>query len=345
MLHQKAIDALEKHGTTAIYYSDLVRESAQHHVPKDELEQHVADRVQAHRSADGTPVDRFYEGFGWFRISKLRIPGGGVAGFATDITELKEMAVALQAAQHRAERASAAKSEYLANTSHELRTPLNAIIGASELLQLPQSLAQLSDKQRGYTAIIHDTAQHLSSLIGDLLDLSRIEAGIIDLEFEDVDVLDEVKRAINMLAFTACKQKVTLSVLPAEGQAVVRADRRKLFQIFTNLISNAVKYSPPETVTEIEIRKESDEVLVSVKDQGFGIAEEDIPIAMAPFGRARSAATRDIEGTGLGLPLTKHLVELHQGKLVLTSQVGAGTQVTVTLAQAGTRRCEAIYTI
>jgi signal transduction histidine kinase len=214
--------------------------------------------------------------------------------------------------------------------SHELRTPLNAIIGFADIIRAELLGAVGAPRYREYARDIGDSARHLLSIINDILDVSKIEAGKLELHEDAVDidvVIEDVLRLINERAETA---GVDLRRDRAETVPKLFADQRKIKQILLNLIANAVKFTMSGGSVTIGRHIGADGgIVVSVTDTGIGMAPEHIPIAMARFGQVDSSMTRRYSGTGLGLPLTIGLVELHQGKVTIESEVGRGTTVTV----------------
>jgi signal transduction histidine kinase len=240
------------------------------------------------------------------------------------------MAEDLGFARDQAEAANHAKSEFLASMSHELRTPLNAIIGFSEIIKGETFGPVGSDKYRDYASDIHESGYHLLALINDILDLSKVESGFAELQEEDVGIHEFVRSVTTMLAGRAEKGAVALELDVPDDVPALRIDRRRLKQILVNLLSNAIKFTPGGGTVTLKIwsRAESGYVF-QVIDTGIGIAVADIPRALAPFQQIDSGLNRKHEGTGLGLPLTNSLVEMHGGYLDLQSEVGAGTTVTV----------------
>ena len=233
-------------------------------------------------------------------------------------------------ARDQAELANRTKSEFLANMSHELRTPLNAILGFSELMG-NATLGPLGNpKYVEYTKDINDSGRHLLALINDILDLSKIEAGKLELDEEDIDVARAIRSCMVLVKERARNGGVKLLTDLPDGLPALHADERKLKQILVNLLSNAVKFTPAGGSVTVKAWFRPDSgFVIQVADTGVGIALDDIPKALTPFGQVDSRLDRKYEGTGLGLPLTKSLIEKHSGSLDLQSEVGAGTTVTV----------------
>jgi signal transduction histidine kinase len=225
--------------------------------------------------------------------------------------------------------ANRAKSEFLAAMSHELRTPLNAVIGFSELIENQTFGPVGNDKYREYAADIRGAGEHLLDLINDILDLAKIEAGNEELHEEEIDIEELLRSVLVLLRERAARQKVRLTPDIQEYLPLIRADLRKLKQILLNLLTNAVKFSNPDGEVTVKVCVSTDGFLVQVIDTGIGIAAEDIPKALSQFGQVDKDASHNQEGTGLGLPLTKALVELHGGSLDLQSRLKVGTTVSV----------------
>jgi PAS domain S-box-containing protein len=245
---------------------------------------------------------------------------------ARDITERKRAEEIMLAAKEQAELATRAKTEFLANMSHELRTPLNAIIGFSEIMTTGLLGPIGSDKYREYAHDIQSSGLHLLELINDILDLSKIEADKAELHEEIVDVARIITACSVLVKDRASTANVNLEEQIAEGLPTLRADERKLKQIVLNLLSNAVKFTEAGGFVTVRATLATDRRLViEVRDTGIGIAPEDIAAAMTPFGQLDGRLSRKYEGTGLGLPLTKSLVELHGGILEIESEMGKGT--------------------
>lgn len=220
------------------------------------------------------------------------------------------------------------KSAFLATMSHELRTPLNAIIGFSEVLQ-ERMFGELNDRQAAYLDDIHTSGRHLLALIDDVLDLSKVEAGRIDLELADVDVRDCLEMGLMMVGERARRGGVRLEcdVGPAVGP--VRADARRLRQVVFNLLANAVRFTPEGGLVRATARREGDELLIAVTDTGPGIAPDQQDLIFETF--RQGGDVRDVEGTGLGLPLSRALVELHGGRLWVESHPGEGSTFVLAL--------------
>jgi len=230
--------------------------------------------------------------------------------------------------------ASRHKSEFLANMSHELRTPLNAIIGFSEVLH-EKMFGELNDKQAEYVDDIHTSGRHLLSLINDILDLSKIEAGRMDLELADFPLAAAIDNALSLVKERAQRHGLALhcEVDPAIDR--IRADERKFKQVLLNLLSNAVKFTPEGGAVSVRAKKNGAWLEVAVSDTGAGIAPEDHAAVFEEFTQVGNDQARRAEGTGLGLPLTKRIVELHGGEMRLESAPGKGSTFSFTLPLAG----------
>ncbi|MFZ4124925.1 MAG: sensor histidine kinase [Rickettsiales bacterium] len=223
--------------------------------------------------------------------------------------------------------ASQAKSEFLANMSHELRTPLNAVIGFSEMLNAGY-FGPLNDKQKERIQDINLCGTHLLQLISDILEFSKGEAGKLELNEEEVDISRSIEECTRIMNEKAKGKQIALITTIAPNLPLLKADKRKVRQILLNLLSNAIKFTPQAGSITVNALFEGNQLVISVADTGIGIAEEDIPTALAVFGQVHRSQSH--EGTGLGLPLCKMFAELHGGKLQLTSSVGEGTTVKVT---------------
>jgi signal transduction histidine kinase/HAMP domain-containing protein len=229
--------------------------------------------------------------------------------------------------------ASRHKSEFLANMSHELRTPLNAIIGFSEVLN-DRMFGELNEKQDEYLKDIHASGQHLLSLINDILDLSKIEAGRMELELTNFDLPAAMDNAVTLVRERASRKGVTLQRVVGERVDSIRGDERKIRQVLLNLLSNAIKFTPEGGRVEVGASVADGAVEVSVSDTGVGIAPEDYETVFEEFRQVGASAAKQ-EGTGLGLALTRKFIELHGGKIWVKSQIGAGSTFTFTLPLSG----------
>jgi signal transduction histidine kinase len=222
------------------------------------------------------------------------------------------------------------KSDFLANMSHELRTPLNAIIGFSEVLS-ERMFGELNEKQADYMKDIHESGKHLLSLINDILDLSKIEAGRMDLELSSFHLPTAISNAMILVRERAQRHGIALNIQVDKRLADFNADERKFKQILLNLLSNAVKFTPDGGRVDVSAKLNGKAVEVAVRDTGIGIAPEDQEKVFAEFVQVGRDYTRKAEGTGLGLALTKRFVELHGGELHLESAPGKGSTFTFTL--------------
>ncbi len=251
-------------------------------------------------------------------------------GMIQDITELNQAEANAWQAMVVAERASQAKSEFLANMSHELRTPLNAVIGYSQAIQKEVFGPVGSAKNKEYVDIINDVGKHLLGIIGDILDLTKIEAGEDEVFEERLTIADIVDDCWQMMSERAADKKLSVVVELEPGLPFLFADRLKVKQILLNLLSNAIKFTPVngEIKTNV-VLTQGNAISIKVQDTGVGIAPDDIKTVMEPFGQVGNTETRSHEGTGLGLTLVKLLTELHGGTVALDSKLGAGTIVEI----------------
>ncbi|MEQ8267694.1 MAG: ATP-binding protein [Parvibaculum sp.] len=304
----------------------------------------------------------------WLQISERRTKNGGHVNVGTDITAIKEQEAALTdnkvalektvrdleasrrklqeqarqlvdlaekyaAEKTRAEAANRSKSEFLANMSHELRTPLNAIIGFSEIMDSGLFGELGSPKYKEYAGDIHASGTHLLELINDILDMSKIEAGRMTLETQPLEIADVTEESLRLISARADVAKVTIeNELPA--LPTVQADKRAVKQVLLNLLSNAVKFTPAGGSIHLKGRTSGGFVTIAVEDSGIGIPASALPKIGRPFEQVESQHSKSHKGTGLGLALSRSLVELHGGTLTIESTEGMGTTVSFTLPVA-----------
>jgi two-component system, cell cycle sensor histidine kinase PleC len=333
--------------------------------PRETVNRFVRLAIKAeHAGPDNTPGVReaeMHDGR-WLQISERRTAEGGLVMTAADITAIKlqdearrlneeklsevvdslrsseaqlaELARKYEAEKIRAEGANKAKSEFLANMSHELRTPLNAINGFSEIM-MGEMFGPLGDKRyKEYSQDILSSGQHLLALINDILDMSKIEAGKMNLRFEPLAIEDVIEDAVRLVRNRAEASGLTINInLPKLPE--IEADYRALKQVALNLLSNALKFTPHggqiTVAAEMLGPGAGDRVRISVRDTGIGISPEDLTRLAQPFEQIESQHSKTQQGTGLGLALTKSLVEMHEGVLEMASQPGEGTTVSFTL--------------
>ncbi|WP_020590815.1 ATP-binding protein [Kiloniella laminariae] len=249
-----------------------------------------------------------------------------------EIRERRQIETHLISAKEEAEAANQAKSEFLANMSHELRTPLNAIIGFSDLMRNEMFGPIEQQQYKGYSEDIYNSGTHLLSLISDILDISKIEAGGYLLEMEDINFAEVAASAIRMLAPRAENRSLQVETEISNSLSPIPADHRALLQILLNIIANAIKFSHTGSrVLFKAVETAKDELKITVTDFGLGIPEHQLPLVGSPFYQGESTLRKKHEGTGLGLYITKSLVTLHHGTFRIESKFGEGTTVTITL--------------
>lgn len=322
--------------------------------------EHYASQMIENRngSEDGSASEILLKDGRWLRYLESSTLDGGRVSIGTDVTAIRSREVELEANRDqlqstidilresqtrivelaekyeqekiRAEQASQSKSDFLANMSHELRTPLNAINGFSDIMK-KEMFGPLGDpRYREYISDILFSGQHLLSLINDILDMSKIEAGKMSLNLEALSVSDMVSQVLRIVRGRADENRLKVIYDETETQDI-QADPRAVKQVLLNLITNAIKFTPEGGTVTVDMEGRSTGVIVNVTDTGIGISEQDIARLAQPFEQIDSQHSRKHEGTGLGLALSKSLVELHGGNFTIASELGKGTTVTFTL--------------
>lgn len=246
-------------------------------------------------------------------------------------TRLEETTRHLTEALEQAAEASQTKSQFLATMSHELRTPLNAVICLSEFLSSQIYGPLGDDRYQDHAVDIHNSGLHLLELINDILDISKLDSGKLELEVSDIDLSALIADVVRNKEGQAADGGVTLTSTTNPGLPQVRADDKRLRQVLINLLSNAIKFTKSGGNVTVSARQAAGNVVIVVTDNGIGIAAEDIPRAFERFGQVDGTLSRQYEGAGLGLPLSRTLMELHGGGLDLRSRLGEGTTVTMTI--------------
>ena len=294
-----------------------------------DAEDYVRRRVEQHRAARG-PIERRLADGRWEEARDELLSDGGRVLIITEITERKRAEEALLGAKTAAEAANFAKSQFLANMSHELRTPLNAIIGFSEMIAGEMFGPVGAPRYVDYAGNILASGRHLLDVINDILDLSKIDAGKFELFEEEVEVGRAIQAALLLVGGRTSEKRLRVDVEAAEELPFLRGDERALKQILINLLSNAIKFTPVGGEIAVRARLAPGGGLrLAVSDTGIGIRAEDISRALEPFQQVDGGLDRRHEGTGLGLPLCKRLARLHDAELLLSSEPGVGTCVTI----------------
>ncbi len=301
--------------------------------PESEVARRVAEFYRVPQLEEHvTPAGRTLQ------VRRSAMPDGAILCTYSDITDLKNSHNRLVEARQQAELANKAKSEFLANMSHELRTPLNAMIGFSEIINSQAFGPIQNDKYVEYTKDIHNSSLHLLSIINDVLDMSRIEAGGLALAKQPLRLQSVAAVALRVLRERASRREIAIIAEFAAEDLVIRADERAMRQVFLNLLDNAIKFSRDGGTVRLRVaRGGSATVVVEIEDHGIGMTAEEQQRALEPFGQAQMTTSRSYGGTGLGLPITKGLVEAHGGRLAITSRPGQGTTVHLELPAAEDR--------
>ena len=299
---------LEEHGIVRQFESEIYRHKTRERI-------WISEDAYVVRSPTGDPL--FYE------------------GMVSEITERKKAEAELRFAIEEAQSADRAKSRFLANMSHELRTPLNSIIGFTEFILTEPHGPLGSENYAAYLSDVQKSGALLLNLINEILDIAKLDAGKVTLDREPVDIAVLVHDSQQMLARRRKDADVSLEQDIPENLPTVIGDERRLRQVILNLLSNALRYTKPGGKAHISARQDGDEVVIVVTDTGVGIPAEDLERIFEPFERSTYAIQEAAEGMGLGLPLARELVTHHGGTIVLESEVGVGTTVTVRLPLDG----------
>ena len=323
-------------------FEDLVRtnlaSSWRGHLPGGDTpvgpEEWIAWRLAIHRDPPPGPI--IYKGNDgrWLMISEKRTADGGTVAVRVEITELKKAEEDLRVARDQAEAAGRAKNEFLASMSHELRTPLNAIMGFAEILKEEMFGPLGIARYRGYADDILASATYLMELVSDVLDMSRIEAGRMDLVIEEIDLRPEINRCRAMVKGSARSSGLTFKAEIPEDLPKIRVDSRAFRQILLNLLSNAIKFTPTGGRVSISGAIKDDRALIVVADTGIGIPAWALPRLGRPFEQVDNVLQRKRPGSGLGLALSRSLAHLMDGTIAIESTEGKGTRVTLSLPVA-----------
>ena len=290
---------------------------------QDEFLRGPTEENGEHRLGDGR----------WLRLSVNPTSEGGRIIFVSDFTDIKQREESFKQAKQDAEAASESKSRFLANMSHELRTPLNAIIGFSEILS-EQIFGKLGNPRYvEYSTDIMRSGRHLLDVINSVLDLSKSEAGKMELKPQAIDLADVLQDCVRIVREQCAEARLDLRVLGLDQELPVFGEAAKLRQIFLNLLSNAAKFTEADGCIVLSASSDGETVSATIADTGIGMSPGDVQVALTAFGQVDNRLERKYEGTGLGLPLAKSFVELHGGSLHIESAVGQGTKVTVRLAR------------
>lgn len=318
-------------------FADVLRAGVEHGLyvipPSQDAESWIAERIARHNTP-GEPFEVELRDGRWVRVQERRTSEGGVVGVRTDITDLKRREAQLRTARDEAERANAGKSDYVHHLSHELRTPLNAVMGFAQIVADEMMGPLGNPRYREYAGQIAAAGAYMLNLINNLLDLAKIEAGRMPLNEEMCDLHLLVDMTFSMLHTRAAERGVRLEADLPDSLPPLLADVSQLRQMLTNLVGNGIKFARrPDEVPEgpqVRIAVTLDEggtLTVAVSDNGIGMAPEAVPRALDAFGQVHDRTIASDRGSGLGLPLTRALVELHGGRFAIDSALGVGTDI------------------
>ena len=318
-------------------YADLIRDTVEAAQPEEGVEAHIASRVAAHRQADGRAIDRWYEGLGWFRVTKVRTPSGAVAGLAMRIDELVEKSQALEAARAAeeaarlaAEAADAAKSRFLALVSHELRTPLGGLLGVAALLDN----TALCDRQRELVAVLRRSGADMLAVLNDLLDDAQLAKGAFALQPAPFSLRALATDVSDLFTGKAQDKGLRLESGVSGDVDALLGDAMRLRQVLGNLISNAIKFANCGRVRlDVDARARGREAALrlAVIDEGPGMSEAEQKALFEDFAQGAAGLAIGSGGSGLGLSIAKRIVEEMGGTLSLRSAPGQGSTFTVAL--------------
>jgi len=314
---------------------DIEGQAALDKVHPDDISEimHVWDLPPEGQTLTATFRTRHAKGhYVWMEITTRAVHGkNGEAPnticIARDVTARKEQELEAQAARERAEAANKAKSRFLANMSHELRTPLNAVIGFTDLMRQGMFGTLGNPRYEEYATLIYDSGQLLLDLISDMLDMAKIEAGKLELNFERVDFKGTIDDTVRLLRDRAELNGIELNVSVPSEQILLIADRRAVKQVLLNLLTNAIKFTPAGGQVDVNLTTNGELVVLTVRDTGIGIPAQDLPRLGKPFEQVCGDPMLAKAGTGLGLALVRALVEKHGGQLRIQSEEGFGTEV------------------
>jgi len=309
---------------------EMVRQRHKQGHYKEDIDEIIGRRQQALALMSERSGERTLPNGTVVAYHRQPMPGGGCVTTHTDITRERRFEEDLRHAKEQAESANRSKSEFLALMSHELRTPLNSIIGFSELMMKGSFGPIGNEKYLEYSENVNASGHHLLALINDILDISKAEAGMFELNEEEFDPAKVIQSCLRLLEGQARSQGIAFVVEIPDQLLPLYADQRMLKQITLNLLSNAIKFTPEGGKVTLKMWSQPGTGhVLQVIDTGIGVALNDIPKILKPFTQVKSDLSRKHQGTGLGLPLCKNLIELHGGYLDFQSEVGAGSIVTV----------------